>query len=260
MGTFSPLERIRRPEFTGPNRCWLCTILNGLLLWIGVTVVAMVGHLFVALCLAVVGLGAIAIRGYLVPFTPQFAPQLVSILPGDPFDHEKAIGSLSDLEASHSDGLSALIDAGVVVPDGDELTLESATRTTWHSEMESLRDGAVHDLADVANEVTPDSVDARGQRHWGKSYVVLDATGGLTLLPKPIAVAELAAARALESRVDDRVRLAAGRPFRTLLESCPLCDGELTVSASACCGDVSSRGLSDKLVCPACSVRLLTYD
>ncbi|WP_207588882.1 hypothetical protein [Halomontanus rarus] len=259
------LERVRRPEFTGANRCWPCTVLNGMLLWIGVTVLTILGLPFVAVGLAVAGFGAIALRGYLVPFTPRFAPQLVSVLPGDPFDYEREPGSLSDTGSPDGeDVLAALVDAGAVVPEGEEIALEPSVRRAWREEMAELRTLEMDDLAAVADELTPDSIDARGKTRWGNSYVVLDPEdASITLLPRAIAVAELAAARALEPHVeDDRIRLAAGRPFRTLLEACPLCEGDVIVSTSTCCGDVTPVGSTptEKLVCPECSVRLFTYD
>lgn len=259
------LERVRQPEFIGTNRCWPCTVLNGMLLWIGVTVLTIFGLPFVAVGLAAVGLGAIVLRGYLVPFTPRFAPQLVSVLPGDPFDHEREPGSLSDTDSPDGeDVLTALVDAGAVVPEGEEIALEPSVRRAWREEMAELRTLEIDELAAVADEVTPDSIDARGKTRWGRSYVVLDPEGAsITLLPHAIAVAELAAARALEPHVeDDRIRLAAGRPFRTLLEACPLCEGEVIVSTSTCCGDVTPIGSTpkEKLVCPDCSVRLFTYE
>ncbi|MCU4971349.1 hypothetical protein OB955_01165 [Halobacteria archaeon AArc-m2/3/4] len=259
------LERVRQPEFTGSNRCWPCTVLNGMLLWIGVTVVTVLGLPFVAVGLAAVGLATIVLRGYLVPFTPRFAPQLVSLLPGDPFDHDREPGSLSDTGTPDGeDVLTALVEAGVVVPDGEEIALEPSVRRAWREEMAELRTLDIEELAAVGDAVTPDSIDARGETRWGNAYVVLDAeNASLTLLPHAIAVAELAAASTLESHVDDeRIRLAAGRPFRTLLEACPLCEGEVIVSTSTCCGDVTPIGSEpkEKLVCPDCSVRLFTYE
>ena len=290
------LEFLRRPEFTGENRCWACTAVNGVLLWMGITIVTLLGQPLLAVALGLVGVATISLRGYLFPYTPRFAPQLVSLLPGDPFDHERAPGSLADAglgsgpgpnsdtdidsHATSVDGpasdsaardppsgdeiLETLLDAGVLVSEGTEVSLEPDIRRTWHEEMVTLRELDIDALAAVADELTPETIDASGETRWGRSYVVVDSEDRpLVLLPHAIAVAELAAVSTLESAVaDDHVRLAAGRPFRTLLERCPLCDGELTVSTSTCCGDVTPIGKTptEKLVCPACSIRLFTYD
>ena len=270
------IERVRLPEFTGENRCWPCTLLNGLLLWIAVAVLTILGQPVLGVVVGVLGLAAIALRGYLLPFTPRFAPQLVSLLPGDPFDHDREPGSFGDVGPAGEDEttdaeppsgeviLSALVDADVVEVDGDDVFLEPSIRGQWREEMTRLRTFDVDELAAVAADVTPDSIDARGETRWGNSYVVLESSvRPLVLVPEAIAVVELAAARVLESHVDDvGVRLAAGRPFRTLLERCPFCEGPLSVTTSTCCGIVTPIGETpaEKLVCEACSIRLFTYD
>ncbi|GAB3025799.1 hypothetical protein [Natronobiforma cellulositropha] len=273
------VERVREPAFTGENRCWPCTVVNVVLLWMGVTVVVFLGQPALAGVLFLVGVCVIALRGYLVPYTPRFAPQLVSVLPGDPFDHERAPGSLADTgdaspdtagetgqEADAPSGdavLETLLETGVLVADGDTLDLDPTFRTRWREETTRLRERELADLARAADDLTPDTLEAYPKTRWGRSYVVLDPVAGpIVLLPHAIAVAELAAMRALEETVtDERIRLAAGRPLRSLLEHCPLCDAELVVSASTCCGEVTPVGKTpaEKLVCQSCSVRLFTF-
>lgn len=75
---------IRRPAHTGADRCWPCTALNLFLLALGCLALAVVSPPASA-ALAAVGTAAIWLRGYLVPYTPQFAPRLVARLPWDPF-------------------------------------------------------------------------------------------------------------------------------------------------------------------------------
>lgn len=268
------LERVRLPEFTGENRCWPCTLVNGIVLWIAVTVLTVVGHPILAVGGGLAGLLAIALRGYLLPFTPRFAPQLVSLLPGDPFDHERAAGSLGDADVSNDetateppsgeDVLATLVDAGVLSLEDDAVQLEPSIRGAWREEMTRLKRLDLEALAAVADDVTPDAVEARGERRWGRSYVLLDSPARpLVLLPEAIALVEIAAARVLEGHVEDpTARLAAGRPFRTLLERCPYCEGALSKTTSACCGEVTPIGKTpaEKLVCEACSLRFFTFD
>lgn len=270
------LERIRRPEYTGENRCWPCTITNSVLLTIVVGVLALVGRRTAAAIVGAVGVVSLGLRGYVVPYTPRFAPSLAAVLPTE-YPNSDEPGSLSDsahVEAADSesgtdsvsgeDVLTTLLETGVVVPDGEDLYLDAEFRDDWRQEMHDLREHDLEGLANIADQLTEPTTDARVSRGWGRSVLVLeDTSGGVTTLRRGIAVAELAAARALESTVDDAaVRRAAGRPLRSLLEACPLCDGPLEVTQSSCCGEVTPVGAtpSEKLYCPDCNVRLFTFD
>ena len=73
-----------RPEHTGANRCWPCTAVNLALLAAGCLVLVAVSPV-ASVLLAVVGTAAVRLRGYLVPYTPRFAPRLVQHLPWNPF-------------------------------------------------------------------------------------------------------------------------------------------------------------------------------
>lgn len=88
------LARVRNPEYTGENRCELCTVLN-----VGIALGIAVGMAIVAIEVAVVWLvlafTAIYVRGYLIPGTPQltkrYAPRwlLQHTAPGnDPEDDQ----------------------------------------------------------------------------------------------------------------------------------------------------------------------------
>ncbi|WP_265108085.1 hypothetical protein [Halosolutus halophilus] len=273
-----PLERVRRPEYTGENRCWPCTVTNSLLLSVLVGAVAILGRRTAAAAIAVVGAGAIALRGYVVPYTPRFAPRLVAALPIESFDYGEpagGTGSLSDssntsdaaTDAAAPTGeavLGELLEAGAVVAEGDEIYLSSDFQDDWRREVRTLREADLATLAAVADEQTPPSIEARTRRGWGRPVLVLEGDDVEPVtLRRGVAIPELAAARALESRVESgAIRRAAGRPLRSLLEACPLCDGELTVNQSSCCGEVTPIGKTptEKLVCPACNERFFIFD
>ncbi|WP_247002031.1 hypothetical protein [Halosolutus gelatinilyticus] len=273
-----PLERFRRPEYTGENRCWPCTVVNGVLVAIVAGALAILDRRTAAAVAAVVGAVAIALRGYVVPYTPQFAPRLVAALPIDGFDHVEPgdePGSLSDPAPADADAdgeserpsgeavLTALLEADVVEPAGEDVRLADDFREEWRREMRALRDLDFDGLARVADEQTAPSIGARADRSWGRSMLVLEGDSGVpTTLRRGVAVAELAAARALESRVESGpIRRAAGRPLRSLLDRCPLCDEELAVIQSSCCGEVTPIGQTppQKLVCSSCNERFFTF-
>ncbi len=268
------LERIRRPEYTGENRCWPCTLTNALVLGLLVVAVARRRSRLEATLLGALGATALHYRGYVVPYTPKFAPRLVRRLPFGSllfdYDEQPPSDSLADHETGGPPSgeaiVTALLEAGVVVADGEELSLDPDFQAAWREEMERLRGQPLEELAATAAETIPAAVETDVGRTVGKPYIIVDGTGdgsGVSTLREPVAVAELAAAHALESRVDDEtVRLAAGRPLRTLLGACPLCDGPLTVTRQACCGEVTPVGSRppEKLVCPTCDIRVFTFD
>jgi len=270
------LDAIRRPEHTGKHRCWPCTAVNGLLLAtvaLGVATVSVPA----AVLVAVAGTAAIAVRGYLVPYTPQFAPKLVAVLPGDPFHGPAGPGEsprgddgTSDSLAGELDGedvLAALAEAGVVVPDGESLRLDGSFRESWRAEIAALRELDDDALTRAVVDAAPRAEDANVTRIGSRRYVVVDPGTGSTLdrrqLTVPVALAEVGAARALASRIGDPVvRSAAAEPLRTLLERCPVCDGDVEeTTETRCCGAPRdpTGGPADVLACADCDERLYTF-
>ncbi|MXR19811.1 hypothetical protein [Halobacterium bonnevillei] len=127
----STIAGLKRAEFTGSNRCWPCTALNVALLALVVGVLAPFRPIPAAAA-AVVGTAVIWLRGYLVPYTPRFAPKLAARLPGDVFDHSPRADSLDDVRDGAADGeavLEALVEAGVVTVDATSSGSETVSLT-----------------------------------------------------------------------------------------------------------------------------------
>jgi len=86
------LDSLREPAHTGSRRCWPCTALNGVLVGIAAL---LVGRRWRSLAgVVVLGVGGllIALRGYVVPYTPTVAPRIVDRLPVDiGFGHSESI-------------------------------------------------------------------------------------------------------------------------------------------------------------------------
>ena len=120
-----PWDDLRRQAYTGPNRCWPCTAVN--LAIVGVLVLAATrrDRRLTGLAVALVGTAAVAVRGYVVPYTPTFAPKLVAALPlpdGVFGKEETDIPETESLTATELDGeavLGALAEAGVIEADGE---------------------------------------------------------------------------------------------------------------------------------------------
>jgi hypothetical protein len=234
-------DRFRDSSHTGERRCWPCTLVNSALLAVATAVVARRRSRLLAAGLGAVGATAIAVRGYLVPYTPRFAPKLVSSLPGDPFDHDdptpdrasRTLGATSradaanepdatsetvaDESASESDEtageavLAALLDRGVVVADDEEIALADEFREAWRGEMETLRGRDDDGLAAALREVSSDGglVDVVESGSWtgdeDRWFVVSDGSGdpaAESWLTRPVAVAEASAVRTLADETD----------------------------------------------------------
>jgi len=265
MSTF---ERVRRPEYTGRNRCWPCTITNAALLAV-LGVVAAVVWLPLAVAVLVAGGVGIWLRGYLVPYTPRVAPPLFDRLPvPSPKSYEQAArGSLAGTgDEAAPDGeavLDALLDAGVVDADADALALDSSFRDAWADERRALRDEDGEALAAAIESTAPEGVTARAQGSDGSLILVEGSDGGVTLA-RPIAIAEAAAVRALETTAPElsaAVRVSAARPLRGFLERCPVCGTDVVeTTPRSCCGTTNPREEDDRiLACPSCDRRIYTF-
>ncbi|EMA01992.1 hypothetical protein SAMN05443574_11113 [Haloarcula vallismortis] len=273
-----PVEALRDESHTGANRCWPCTVLN----------LGLVGALAVflrgrnrprsSLLVATVGVTAVYLRGYLVPYTPRFAPRLVAASPvpdewfhGEPPDRDTSREDTTrrenesladDVEIDGETVFRELSAAGVIEVEGEQLFLTTAVDAAWHERMDELASDSLDALAAALEESLP-SVDDAEPYVDDTEWVAL-GSDHKQLLPRPVVVAELAAYETLGERLDDdRVRVAGAEAFRIFLDRCPVCDAELVESSSvSCCGGhLGPRQDPDEtLVCPTCEQRLYTFE
>ncbi|PSP75995.1 hypothetical protein BRC86_02480 [Halobacteriales archaeon QS_3_64_16] len=292
------LDKLRRPASTGANRCLPCTALNLGVLAAGVAALAYRKRRFTALALAASGASAIWFRGYFVPYTPRFAPRLVAALGveeffharderdayetpggpgsiGDSYDPQDALGRSPDdgERDTEPDGdavLTMLLESGIVRPDGEDLSLAPEVREDWRAEIDSLNSLASPALGAELEASLPTITetrvidDERAERE-GR-WIAFGDGGGIaseSWLSRPIAIGELAAIRALEAfDLPLETRLAAARPLRMFLSTCPDCGGRVEASTTAtCCGGLASprQGPQDVLACTGCNERLFTF-
>lgn len=257
--------RLKRPAFTGSNRCWPCTVVN-LVVLAGVVAGIALFKLVPAVVVAVAGLAVIWLRGYLVPYTPRFAPKLVARLPGDSFEHSAKTDSLEDVHARDADGedvLEALIGAEVITVDGDQLGLRDEVAASWRARMAELSDSPER-LAQAAENDIAGIDSARIEDVDGETYVVV--TGGSTAwLPEAVAVAEIGAVQVLrETELPDRYRELAAHSLCAFLETCPVCDAAVVEGpADDCCGHTVPDPSHDPpavLACERCGVSFYTLE
>ncbi|MFC6755488.1 MULTISPECIES: hypothetical protein [Haloarcula] len=256
---------IRRSEYTGANRCWACTSVNLGLVGLFALWLYHRDRRVGALAAAAIGVAAVAVRGYVVPYTPQFAPRLVETvpLPGDPFGKGpgRDIPESASLTGTDVDGtavLQELAAAGAVEADGDLIRPTAAVDSDWREQMDRLAAEPLEALAREAAETVPTADELETYVDETGEWLVVDSG----LVARPVVVAELSAYLALAGTVEDRrVRLAGARAFRMFLDSCPDCATALVESSAvSCCGgytDPHTRP-EDVLVCPNCEQRLFT--
>lgn len=282
----SLFETLRQPEHTGDARCWPCTAVNSAFV---LGLAGLVGRRWKPAGVAVLALGAaaIALRGYVVPYTPQFAPRLAEPLPidvkhdspsSDSFstvtverageaDTDDEVESLPDsdsLTALDADGaqvMGALLDAGIIVDDGETVAPTRDFTEAWEAAMAELRGLDDAELAAAVADAAP--FEATGETDDG--WVVVEGDGQAIHLTRPIAIAETAAVRVMaDAGVPDAVRVDAAQPLRMFLERCPSCGGvvEETTSANCCGGSKGAYGgvIYDVLACAECDALVYEFD
>jgi len=227
--------------------------------------------------LAVAGAAAIWLRGYLVPYTPTFAPKLVGVLPGDPFHAtdggrpagaDAEVGSLSG-SGDAVDGevvVESLLEAGVVTADGEDLDLSDEARERWRSAMGSFRELEPAELAARLRALSDAPAVEPTTQETGVWFLLRDASDAFeneVFLSRPVVVAELAAAEMLDGVVEDpAVRRQAVEPLRMFLRECPTCEAALIETDTLdCCGATLDKHSEPApvLACPECDRRLYTF-
>lgn len=255
------VERLRRPEYTGENRCWPCTLLNvGLVLGAGLAVSRRRGPL--GLLVVPVGCALVALRGYVIPGTPRFAPRLVKPLPVD-FGHPAPEGVESDslgADVKPEALMESLAAADILIPERETLHLNEAFRDAWENRMAEFRELSGEELAERAATASYENVD--GQFHSGR--VLLAGDRDVWLSPA-VAIAETAAVETLaEWDVPEELRAPAAEPLRTFVRTCPVCGGDVVeTTLRNCCGGPGGTQQHPErpvLACDACDTVVFEFD
>ncbi|WP_318569142.1 hypothetical protein [Salinigranum marinum] len=273
---------LRRPAYTGENRCWPCTVVNAAVVLVAAGLLGVVSIPLGAVAL-VCGFALVALRGYVVPYTPAFAPRLVAKLPVDlGFDHPpRADGGRESesLTGDHEVDGDALVrrlaEAGVVTADeSGDLFLADGIRRRWGAGMDRLRTVSAGELAAATASAAPFPADGRveGDGDW----VVVTRTaetgddgspdgeaGDEVWLSRAHAIADTAVVAAVGDRVDALTAARAATPLRLFLETCPVCGGTVEeTTVKACCG--GTAGVYDNpetpvLACADCGEPLYEF-
>lgn len=270
MATTSPgpLDRFRRPEYTGENRCVPCTVVNvaigavvagGLAVLastrLGTTTGAALGGVLFLLFAA-----TITLRGYLVPGTPAltktyFPDWVLRRFDKHPTARREAPGGEFDVEAELK-----RVGAAEECDTEDDLCLTAEFRTAWRDRILALReqDTTRADLAAVL-DTDPDRLTFR--EHGDALVAQLDDRRVGQWESRAAFLADMAGARALRERqdswsemdVDGRTRMLNG--LRIFLDRCPTCDGRVLLDqevVKSCCRSIDVVTVT----CEDCGARL----
>lgn len=155
----------------------------------------------------------------------------------------------------------SLIEAGVLVQRGEEVVLSTGFREQWRTEMETLAGLDGDRFAAAIADVAPGVEDARVVTDRGREFVVVSDGDEPLWLSRPVAIAEVAALRALEGAVPADRREAAARPLRLFLDECPDCGGRVGEADADLWPGTSNLDddVEELLVCWDCGERLYTF-
>ncbi|MFC7156747.1 hypothetical protein ACFQPA_15000 [Halomarina halobia] len=242
MNVPSAVDTLRRPEYTGENRCVPCTALNVLIAGALAAVVAVVSRpAYGAVVFAAAAL-VVYLRGYLVPGTPTitrryFPPWLLRLFGKDPIAGVSNAGDAAEAGAGDR-AAEPLLAAGVLTDaDGGGIDLAPAFREEWAERTNTVLERGV-EPDDVRAMFDADTVSSPGERSFvvdGNKSVRWESTAALA--------ADVAAAEVLREHVDwagfDRERRQSVLlGLRLFLRRCPTCDGPLSVTeerVDPCC-------------------------
>ena len=273
------VDRIRKHEYTGENRCLPCTIVNVALAVALAAAVALTAAPAVGAVAFVVALAAIWLRGYLVPGTPEltkrYLPERVLRRFGKappptgraPSTGDSASGD-APAEGADIDPQSYLLGADILIETDDESDLTYAPwfASAWRAALDAARgtddDASVTRLADVNAADEPLlSVEERGNA----VFAAVDGERIGHWVSRPAFLADAAADRVLRANDDgwtdlpQPARSEVLRGLRLFVEECPACGADVTVGEEVVASCCTTR---DVVVgrCGGCEERIFELD
>ncbi|WP_255191674.1 hypothetical protein [Natronobeatus ordinarius] len=270
------LDRVRKPEYTGENRCVPCTLVN--------VVIALVGSAFVGLVSPVLGVVAFAgsialiyLRGYLVPGTPEFTKRYVPDrvlarfdthpVPESTEDDEdgtqwETLERLEEQRRNAVDPEQFLLEEGIVEPCGEDLCFTDEFAALLDAHVERYRDEP------VARETVADMFDLEPEdvSFEDREYPAIKVSRRIRKWPGDAAlVADAATHEALCERTERWMdvpfeqRVGMLESLRSFHVRCPLCSGDVALGSDtveSCCRSYEVRALA----CADCAEPLLEFD
>jgi hypothetical protein len=228
---------LRRPEYTGENRCLPCTAVNLVLAGLATAGIATVSAP-AALGFGVLAVGCIAVRGYLLPGTPTLTSRYLPARVLEWFGKHEPVNPNG--EAFDVTGFLAA--AGVLETDEPDLALSAAFEAALGDAVFELEDDrAVRLATGRLLDVAPDRLSFVEGDPW---TVNVDESAVGRWESRAAFATDLAAARLLADRAPDWPALTDSQRGRALaavracLDFCPVCTGDVELGAervSTCC-------------------------
>jgi len=259
----SLVTRLRDPVYTGPNRCWPCSVVNVVLVALGSVAVGVVAPV-AGVAVGGVGVAVVWLRGYVVPGTPTLTRRYLPASVRGWFG--KAPSRRPPDAADPADRLTEL---GVLRPDAPRLA--SGFRDPWAAtagalsgDDRAIRRAAAAALSSPSAAVSLDD-DGDGDSDGDGDGVTLTAGGEwIGRWPSRTAlVADLATELTLSDTgwtgLDRAERADLAARIRAVAAACPVCGASTTVSddtVESCCGPTEVVAVT----CPDCSTRLAEFD
>lgn len=250
------------------EHCRPCLIANFSILiflsWILSFVSPLIGLLF-----ALLGSVIILNNGYLIPYTPVFAPKLVRLFrsgSSSSFPDQRYHTSQDGTDSTVTENL---LQEQIVHMNDNEVTLDSEFEQEWCQKMRAFRALSDEELAERMLEMAPSAKESGVVESNGNTYLILSdevkSIQSESWLSRPAAMAETAAAEVLKRESSDFSNCPqAAHAIGLFLQSCPSCGGDLSEEdAGGCCGP-PRRGADGNplraLVCRNCSVEIFTFE
>ncbi|MDL5363756.1 hypothetical protein [Halalkalicoccus sp. NIPERK01] len=268
----SLLDRLRKPEYTGENRCTPCTVLNVVIALVASGLLATVAPALAALVFAL-SLAAIYLRGYLVPGTPRLTKRylpdralaLFDTHPGEGRRTEEweTVETLDDHRENAVDPERFLLDVDAVEPcqREDDLCL-----TDGFARLIDRRRGAFEDPFDPGTMAALFDTDPGSIAALDRAYPAVEIDRRVRKWPSEAAlVADLLTDDALReltdrwSEVPLEQRLGILESLRSFHETCPNCGGEVFLGEDtyeSCCRSYEVLTIG----CVDCEQPLLEFD
>lgn len=254
------VDRFRRPEYTGANRCLPCTVVN-LLIAVAVAGVLAVLVPWLGVAVFVVFVGSIYLRGYLVPGTPTLTkrylpPRVLRLFGKQPLGHSGDGGQVN-IEPENTSTAGPVAATGIIQQTGaNDTDLAPDFRAEWRERIQTIREQTL-EAADVREMLDAEDV----SRHGDQSFVV-DGNTSVRWGSRAAFVADIAAASLLEERVTGWAEFEWDRQrsvllgLRLYLDRCPSCDSAVERTenrADPCC---QKPHLMAQSVCGNCGAAL----
>lgn len=237
----SVLDQIRRPEYTGENRCTPCTVVN-----VGIAIVvsslSIIASPVLAAGVFALSLVLIYLRGYLVPGTPTLTKQYFPENVLRWFDKSQSTTAVDGSVKINPE--QVLLDAGAVEPcrEKTDICLTPEFHEAWQERIRSSELGDAGE-AELSRAIDPQSDVAIFEN--GDAFVARTEDNVIGQWSSQAAViSDVAAEKELAEQHPEWEQLSPAETARVLfslrifIEWCPECDGSVVVEQEAvesCC-------------------------